>query len=248
MAVDLPPGGRPPLALPHARSDEKAFGRAAFGLGHTRRRRQFRTVAQTATVQWRIPHSQLPLWNDWYEDDLQAGALSFLMQVQSRRVSSELETVEATFIDPPKITISIGWATISGEVRLFFSELIVTSRPYPLYSYESMSTVMTLAAGSLNDLVYPPESLNTSMALASGSLFTLLLNYGNWPAESLDSGMQVVSGTLQTALQNYEGAAEGLDSTMAVASGSLVTALITINTWTPEGLDTAASVTQGSLE
>lgn len=116
MGVPLPAGVRPPLAIPHARSDEPLYGNVPFALGVARRRRLRSRAPQTATLQWRLPLPQLALWNTWYEDTLLAGALAFDVPVQGRLAAPGLETLEVRFAAPPRREISGAWAVISGEV------------------------------------------------------------------------------------------------------------------------------------
>jgi hypothetical protein len=116
MGVPLPTGVRPPLAIPHGRGDEPLYGNVPYALGVARRRRLRSRAPQTATLQWRLPLAQLVLWDTWYEDTLQAGALAFDVPAQGRLATPGLETLEVRFAQPPRREITGAWAVVSGEV------------------------------------------------------------------------------------------------------------------------------------
>lgn len=117
MPASLPAELPAPMALQHTRADDKLFARVPVTLGTARRRRVFRSVQQTAAVQWRLTHSQVHTLMTWYEDTLQAGALSFYLPVQQRGGGGS-ENIEARFAQSPRIRMVSARATVEADVVL----------------------------------------------------------------------------------------------------------------------------------
>lgn len=127
MPVALPAGVRPPLAIPLQRTADPVFGTVAYGTGSARRRRLRRASREAAQLQWRLPMDQMAAWNDWFEDDLQAGALEFIVPLQARDSVPSLHDAWATFSEPPRITVASGWATITADVVIRYPGDVVAA-------------------------------------------------------------------------------------------------------------------------
>lgn len=248
MPQVLPPGVRPPLALPLQRSSDSVYGAIAYGSGHPRRRRLRVTARETGTLQWRLPLDELAIWNDWFEDTLQAGSLEFATPVQERSQLPGVQTMLAIFAEPPRIVTDGPWTTITADVVMRRPNLLTTSRPYPAEVIDTLSVGMRATAVTEPGFIWPPEGVNAGMAPAAVVLEEVLRAINTWPPESLNAGMTPVSVVLAEPLRTIDTwPPESLNAGMAATSMTLQTILIPYTNWPAESLNTGMTATAVEL-
>lgn len=249
MTQPLPSGVRLPLAVSHARSDERLFGVSTPALGTKRRRRLFRSVNETATVQWRIPHEELARWNTWYEATLQAGSLTFAMPLQSRLLSGRTQTVEARFAGAPRMQMAIGWATITADVVVTVVDRIVTSQPYPIDALDGLALGLSVTSARLSGPIAPaPEGLALSLTIAAAHLSGGTVTYSGYPDEALTLGLQLSSANLAAALQTYGNYPdEAVTLGLSVTGAELDDVLLTYGNYPDEAVTLGLSITSATL-
>lgn len=105
-------------------------------------------------------------------------------------------------------------STLKGGTQVVYS-----SRPYPLGVTENISAAHSFVRGSLFDVIsddldcahsfvsgqlrdvlqhyaIPDEAVDVAHSFVSGDLRDVLKTYSNWPAEAIDAAHSFVSGTL----------------------------------------------------
>ncbi len=127
------------------------------------------------------------------------------------------------------------------------SEVVYSSKPYPLSVVDSLDAPLTLASGRMFKAIYEHgDDIDASLTMGLGSLRLAQQTYGMQP-ESLDAPMTLASGELRSVLKAYAWSAEAVDSTLTLSGGSLAVKLISYPNWPAESLDTSLTLSSGSL-
>lgn len=127
-------------------------------------------------------------------------------------------------------------------------DCFVTSKPYPLYTVDSLMPTAQMVAGSLYESVIPvTESLDVSSRIIDPTLREVLKTYSQWAPEAAVVSSRLVSGTLRNVLLSYSAwPAEAMGANATLIAGTMRNALI-VNTMLPEAVSASATITQGTL-
>lgn len=124
----------------------------------------------------------------------------------------------------------------------------LTSRPYPVYLEDGMSSEALISDGNLTRLIVlytaPPEGINNTAQITAGQFRDSLVTYSF--AEGFDSTSIISAGDIRQILRTYTAPPEGIDSFASISTGTIKVVLITY-TSPPEGIDSTATITAGSL-
>jgi PKD repeat protein len=158
-----------------------------------------------------------------------------------------------------KLTVSNDYGSDSKtrvnyiEVNVAPPDIIVTTWPYPIYSFDSLDTEFgintTAGGGGIYLRQDPIEGVDVSFGLLSGTVQNVLSSITLPPEDFIDiSSMSITSGTLVNTLVSFSQPPEDfIDITnLTVTGGTLVNALVT-NTIPDEGIDTQFTLLSGSL-
>jgi hypothetical protein len=117
MAVPMPPGVPVFHVDGHSTALDDQYAHISYGLGHRRSRRTRTASERIITIKWLLTSEQLRAVIDWYEYDLQAGALEFTCQVKDLS-SSGLETIDARWLSFSVQMMHLGRGMVTGSMMV----------------------------------------------------------------------------------------------------------------------------------
>lgn len=106
------------LAEGHGIEEDPVFTDVQVASGHARRRRVFTVAERVVSVRWLLEAAQMAAVDDWFENTLQAGALSWSAQV-ANQAGPGLVWWEARWLAPPQFEmLHLGRGLVSGQLFL----------------------------------------------------------------------------------------------------------------------------------
>lgn len=115
--VTAPPEAPEFLANGFSAGDDPVFSDVPVGTGHARRRRVYTLPLRTVRLRWLLEAGALAAVEDWYENALQAGALSWAARIADPS-SPSLLWCEARWISFSIEMLHYGRGVLSGELLL----------------------------------------------------------------------------------------------------------------------------------
>ncbi len=115
------PAGTPVfLAEGHDIEEISSYAQVRFGTGHGRARPARRAVDRIVSVEWFLEAQQMLDVFNWYEDGLEAGALTFSAYI--KRLGAGMVWREARWISFETEMLHFGRGRVSGRLLLFGPE------------------------------------------------------------------------------------------------------------------------------
>lgn len=189
LPLRFTPAGLPLwLVAGHGFTPDSPFEDTPMKVGENRKSRVYTTVPRICSVQTLMVERDKALtWNDWYENTLQGGALSFTAEVANLGPGRVFQAAE--WLDPPQIVpMPKNMAMISGELLLYGP--ISGSRP----STGELAAEYLLTLNARSTATFPINlaqeltlALTTARLLSQEMLLELTTEARFLESETLDS-------------------------------------------------------------
>lgn len=115
--ITAPPEAPVFLASGHSIGEDSIYGVLELATGHSRTRRKQTQSERIVNVMWHLEPAVMDAVDDWYEDDLQAGARTFAARVMSQD-SGALVWWEARWLSYETEMIHKGRGRLTGQLFL----------------------------------------------------------------------------------------------------------------------------------